>query len=371
MKNSQAKEILTKYSNGTCTDEERALAEAWYGSWNEQSDGELSEEQLDAAFTRLSHRLPHLQKPKVHAIWPKVGIAAAIATLIFGAYLLSNYRGNSLPASPPVVLADIAPGKNSATLTLASGRQIVLSDAGNGEFAQESGISITKSADGSIVYEVKEQNDAHIDADAVNIFTTAKGETNSVTLPDKSKVWLNAASSITFNTNIGRGGDRAVKLSGEAYFEVSHDSAHPFKVRTDKQEVTVLGTHFNIKAYPEEDEVKTTLLQGSVKVNDKTLRPGQQAVLTNDNMVIKAIDVDAEVSWKNGEFVFDGQDFKSIIGNISRWYNVEIEYDPVFADLHLGGQVSRARSLKGILKILERTGDVKFKVEGRRISVIK
>ena len=303
-------------------------------------------------------------------LWPRmIGIAAAIALMVLGIYFF-NYR-NDGNADSNILTKDISPGTFGATLTLANGKKIKLSDATNGEIAKEAGISVTKTADGQLVYEIKETTGS---ADQMNTLSTAKGETYILTLPDKSKVWLNAASSITYFTTLKVHGIRKVKLEGEAYFEISKDKVHPFIVQTAKQEVEVLGTHFNINSYNDEPATATTLLEGSVKVKAgqvyKVIKPGEQTMITNGSIAVQQVEVDNIVDWKNGDFYLNHIAFKTAMRKIARWYNMEVIYDETVPDnMESGGWIARDKPLSAVLKSIESSGLVKFKVAGRKIYV--
>jgi len=197
-----------------------------------------------------------------------------------------------------------------------------------------------------------------------------------VVLADGTKVWLNALSSIRFPTSF-KGSERKVEITGEAYFEVAKNARMPFRVIGGSQTVEVLGTHFNINAYPDESAVATTLLEGSVKVamhdgQAKVLKPGEQALIFKENNSFRVKEVDAEdaVAWKNGYFQFNDDDLKTIMNQLSRWYNVEIVYQQANLDQKFGGTISRSKNLSQVLRILELTGNVRFRVEGRRITVM-
>lgn len=303
---------------------------------------------------------------KTKKIWPKVLIAAAIATMIATAGILFFNSGRP-NLSGDLSLNDITPGKQGATLTLANGRKISLSEVANGELAREAGVVITKSPNGELVYEVK-----HTDKDIhnLNILSTAKGQTYSVRLPDGSLVWLNAASSLTYPPKLMQHGKRKVILQGEGYFEIAKDKAHPFIVTTDKQEVEVLGTHFNISSYPDEKSVKTTLLQGSLKVNNAILKPNQQAILSHNIIKIVDVDVGEAVAWKDGVFRFSNdENITSIMRKLARWYNIDVEYKGNMADINFTGTVARFKNISSVLVKMEQTGMVSFKIEGKQVTV--
>lgn len=233
-------------------------------------------------------------------------------------------------------------------------------------------MSITKTANGQVVYTIADNNEA--EANQFNTLSTAKGETYKVNLPDGTQVWLNAASSLTYPARF-TSTNRKVTLTGEGYFEVAKDKAHPFIVGTDKQDVTVLGTHFNINAYTNESATKTTLLEGSVKVTadnqQQIIKPGQQAALRNGGIKVLEIDTELATAWKNNKFIFDGDDIQYIMRMVERWYNVEIVYDTYTANEKFYGGVSRYENVSEVLKSLESTGKIHFKVEGRKIFVRK
>ncbi|SMC60969.1 FecR family protein [Pedobacter nyackensis] len=307
-------------------------------------------------------------------LWPRIAAAAAILLVIAaGLFYYTNTSRHPELVSGSRYVNDIAPGKNTATLTLANGKQIVLSDALNGELVKEAGLSISKTADGQIVYEIKDQGNPEINK--TNTLSTANGETYRVRLPDGSLVVLNAASKLTYATALNEHGVRRVTLTGEAYFEISKDKKHPFIVITDKQEVEVLGTHFNISAYKDEQAIKTTLLEGSIKVraqnSNKILRPGQQAELTGANQItVKTVDVTEAVAWKDGDFVFRAEPLESIMRKVARWYDVEVEYAyDAPRDIPLTAVISRSRNISSVLEGIVIAGNVHFKVEGKRVYV--
>ncbi|SMC54851.1 FecR family protein [Pedobacter nyackensis] len=323
----------------------------------------------------------------------RTGIAAAIVLVVGAGVLLYNQSNKVVQTM--VYVNDVAPGSSGATLTLASGERIALSDAVNGELAKEAGLSISKTADGQLVYEVKDQ--AKAGENKINTLSTAKGETYRVRLPDGSLVWLNAASSLTYATSLNEHGERRVTLSGEAYFEIFKDKKHPFIVESKGQEVEVLGTHFNVNAYGDEASIKTTLLEGSVQITllplstsggkrdvrqrggggaekgnwNTILKPNQQAVVNGDKLDVFTANIEQTIAWKNGSFAFHKQSLKDIMRNLARWYDVEVVYDPGFKDALFTGSVSRFKSMSTILHILEITGKVHFKVEGRKVIVME
>lgn len=274
---------------------------------------------------------------------------------------------------------DVNPGSTKAVLTLADGSRITLDAAKNGKLAEQSGVTISKSADGKLVYSVSKIQDNAQNADAYNTVETPNGGEYQINLPDGTKVWLNAGSVLKYPASFAASKERRVILKGEAYFEVAHDRNSPFLVVTDKQVVQVLGTHFNVNAYTNEPDTKTTLLEGSVAVRisqtngakEMQLTPGQQSRVGKNTEVV-AVDTETAVAWKNGDFVLKDEDFRATMRKIARWYDVDVIYDESAPDdLALGGWVSREKHISAILKVMESTGKVHFKVQGRRITVIK
>ena len=270
----------------------------------------------------------------------------------------------------------INPGQVGATLTLSNGKKIRLKDTGNGELAKEIGVTISKTASGQVVYTIlppgKGDTSSKINPNSLNTLSTAKGETYQIRLPDGSLVYLNAASSLTYSTVLNKQKKRSVQLTGEGYFEVAKDKSRPFIVKSLGQEVEVLGTHFNINAYADEPSTKTTLLEGSVRINNQvTLRPNQQAIKINNKIETTTANAAETIAWQKGYFSFYDEDITSIMRKISRWYNVEINYDGKLPTEGFNARINKGRSIRDVLEILRKTNAVNFKIEGRKIIVSK
>jgi transmembrane sensor len=314
----------------------------------------------------------HPQQKRPHRIWLRiVAVAAAVAIVVSGIYFF-NYSYHKTYTDMTAAVYDIAPGKVGATLTLANGKKIRLSGAQKGEIAKEAGISVTKTVDGQLVYEIKEANSA---SNKINTLSTAKGETYILTLPDKSKVWLNAASSLTYSARLNERGLRKVRLEGEAYFEIAKDKAHPFVVEAAGQSLEVLGTHFNVNAYADESGIKTTLLEGSVRVagdvENVTLKPGQQSLVSgNRGIDVKEVDVNDVIAWKNGKFRFDDTSLEDVMKQFARWYNVDVVYLDGISNRKFTGGINRNITAAEALSLLQ-FSNVKFKIEGKKIIVTK
>jgi len=311
-----------------------------------------------------------------------------------GAFLLQRWSRVKPPApvadaQHPRFKNDVQPGGNKAILTLSDGSSIVLDSAVDGTLSTQGNTRVLKLANGRLAYRSAHNGDA---ASYFNTISTPKGGQYQVELPDGSKVWLDASSSLRFPTEFS-GGTREVQLSGEAFFEISGDVRHPFLVSVfsrepgkseELQKVRVLGTQFNVMAYGDEQLVKTTLLEGAVRIDEHAaasspaqssfeLKPGEQAQLTRGHgastQVIADADVDAAVAWKNGYFNFNKADIQTIMRQISRWYDVEVSFrgdsrrDRVFF-----GGMQRNLPLSSIFTILERSG-VQFSIDGKKVVV--
>jgi transmembrane sensor len=266
---------------------------------------------------------------------------------------------------------DFVPGSNKATLKLADGREILLDTAANGAIAQLDGITITKNAAGEIEYKVNDV--ASTDVVAYHTITTPNGGRYHVVLPDGTKIWLNAGASLRYPT-VFKGKTRAVEITGEGYFEVAKNKQMPFIVSCRNQKIEVLGTHFNINGYEDEDGIKTTLLEGSVKVSSPkaslTIEPGEQADLNTSSLTFQklTVDVEQEIAWKNNLFSFKGDDIQTVMRQIARWYDVEISYEGSITDEKFYGQISRTSKLSEVFDILA-LSHVHFKSRGRQIVV--
>jgi len=306
-------------------------------------------------------------------LWPRIRIAAAVVLVMIsaGIWLYSKNQENLLQDSDAYA-NDIAPGKNGATLTLANGKKILINDALAGNIASESGVKISKNADGQLIYEITNDNLGEI---AYNTLSTTRGEQTQVRLPDGTLVFLNAESSLKYPTSFAGAKKRQVELIGEGYFEVAKDKAHPFIVKGEKQDVEVLGTHFNIESYPTSAQIKTTLLEGSVKVSSKTgitriLKPNQQLVLSTQHAEVKEIEAEYEIAWKEGFFMFNNESLESIMEQVALWYNVEVVYeDASLKKETYVGTVNRFDKVSKVLSVLKKTDVAEFKIEQNKIIV--
>jgi len=363
----EAKELLEKYKSGKCSPKEKLLLQKWFHHLNEDEQTELTKADLKTAKRELRKKMiPVIGGPGSYSIWSQI-IAAAVIIIIIstGTLFYRNYiKVNDAKHTIAKAQNDIPPGGNVATLTLADGRKISLTDAKNGHLAEQSGIKISKTADGQLIYSISD-SEASSQSNAYNTIETPPGGQYQVILPDGSKVWLNSASSLRYPVRFTNN-ERKVEISGEAYFEVAHNSRMPFKVINRNQTVEVLGTHFNIMAYPDESSTNTTLLEGSVKIikenKSKIILPGQQTRVKNGDIDVATVDVTQVIAWKEGYFMFKNEDIRSIMRQISRWYNLEVKYEGSIPEKVFGGKISRTRNVSEVLEILESTGSIRFKI---------
>ncbi|SIO55111.1 FecR family protein [Chitinophaga niabensis] len=268
---------------------------------------------------------------------------------------------------------DVQPGGNKAMLTLSDGSTISLEDAQQGSLAQQGGSQVIKSADGELAYN---KNGLPGEEIQYNTLTTPLGGQYRITLPDGTSVWLNAGSSLRYPTAF-TGKDRKVELKGEGYFDVAKNATMPFYVMLNNGvEVRVLGTQFNVNAYSDEKNIATTLVEGAVLVKNKeianVLQPGQQSLAgQNDNTLklVKNADIAAVTAWKEGVFKFNDAEIETVMKQLSRWYDIEIVYEGNPVKEYFNGTIPRNVPVSKVLELLELTGLVHFKIEGKRIIV--
>jgi ferric-dicitrate binding protein FerR (iron transport regulator) len=374
------RKLIGKYRKGIASSEEAAFLDSYYSYFDREAkiSDSLSQEEKE-----------NLEKVILENIRAKIGsypannrfpfylrksyryAAATILTLLcVGALLLLENRSAD----------DIGPGGYKAFLTLNNGSTIALEKAGPGTIATEGKTRIVQTVSGQLAYdtsveETSSGRERERENVGMNTITTPRGGEYSVTLPDGTKAWLNAVSSIKFPT-IFPGKERIVEVTGEVYLEVSKDAKKPFIVKVNGMtEIKVLGTHFNISAYPDEGVIKTTLLEGSVQVSNPSgapviLSPGQQSTTDTEGRIsVQNVDIDAVVAWKNGVFQFNSLSIDEIMRQISRWYKVEVIYQSEKPQGEYSGIVSRNTDLSEVLDMLELSG-VKCKIDGERLIVL-
>lgn len=382
MDKSRLHTLLTKYRDNTCTKEEMQELEQWFDSL--KTDNQPIEK-TDAFVNEMLVQFKQKLVPETKAI-PfyrktifRVAAAAAIIILI-GLTITLNLLNNKHTDKPAVAQTpDItAPNSTKAYITLSGGRKIYVDDLKNGAVAQEGNMAISKQDD-KIIYT---GSGLPTPDSRLNTITVPKGSKPlKLLLADGSEVWLDAATTVTYpNTFVGK--ERNVEIiTGQAYFEVAHEFIRgtnekmPFKVKKGNSEVEVLGTHFNVSAFDNEN-MKVTLLEGSVKLSELTthdsrfIKPGQQIEVTPDSRLTtrNSVDLDEVMAWKNGNFQFEGADINEVMKQLARWYDVDVEIKGNISD-HFGGTISRDVNVSEVFHMLQLTGTVNYKIEGRKIIV--
>lgn len=324
----------------------------------------VEKEILDRVFNKIILNAPpaEAQRPLWHKI---VAISAVAALILIISFPLLNWKTDNL-----ATMHIVHPGSNKATLTLSSGETIVLENQPNGQLTADKGLRIEKTSDGGInYYTLNEQAQKQPSMHLLNI---PKGGQFQLTLSDGTKVWLNSHSSLEYPSCF-TGKERRVKLTGEGYFEVVKNSGKSFIVETANQQVEVLGTKFNINAYEDESSTRTTLAEGIVRINtgqrSTLLKPGQQSILTSNNIAVKSVDTYQVLDWKNGDFNFVNDDLKSIMRKISRWYNIEVVLEEPISKETYVAQISRKKQLNDLLKALQRAGSFKYRIQNNKLYI--
>ncbi|MFA4867987.1 MAG: FecR family protein [Pedobacter sp.] len=369
MDKSQINELLDKLAAGNFNPAEERQALDYIHKFNSDGPTGLTDESFFKAEAEMWQVIDHNSKPKQFS-WFRNFASAAAAVIIICAAGFYYYNSSNLEVAKLVSYTkDIPAGKDGATLTLGNGKKIAISEASVGKLFDDPNITITKTADGMIVYKVKSSESGGTD---YNTLETDNGQQGKVVLPDNSIVCLNAGSSLKYPSSFSHLNERQVELSGEAYFEISKDKKHPFIVRTKSQDVKVLGTHFNINSYIDERRTKTTLLEGSVLIDNKyQLKPGDLAINDDGKLAIMRADTDLELAWKNNDFYFRETAMESVMKQIERWYDIKVEYaDPRLKFISINGLISRSKPLSVVLERLGAAGQMHFKINGRNVTAM-
>ena len=369
-------ELRKKYLNNTATSAEIQLLEQYYELFADEANAteQMSASEIASMEEYLEAGIAQQIMANDKAVTPfyKRTLVRAAAILVFistGIFFLYNKHNGQQIANNKPVTHDVAPGGNKAILTLANGAKVVLNSVKNGNLGSQAGAMVIKK-DSLLSYKAIKPNTSQV---LYNTITTPNGGQYQLVLADGTKVWLNAASSLKFPTQFD-GKDRTVQLTGEAYFEVAKNKDKPFNVKTATQTVQVLGTHFDINSYTNETAVKTTLLEGSVKVlspaGNVIISPGQQAVLSNTNglSVNSEADINEVIAWKNGMFQFDEADIQTIMRQVARWYDIDVELKGPMPNYTYHGKIPRNSNASQVLKILGLSG-INFTIEGRKIII--
>lgn len=370
-------ELEEKWLNNTITPEEAREYAEWYNRHQDdpvyipssvaKDEAEHEQRMLQQVRRRVGLEPGVINIRRRIVRW--TAAAAVLALVVAGVYLLRPV------SSPPVIvekqplLNDKEPGRKGAVLTLSDGSEVVLDSLGDGQIATQGGTRVVMQG-GSLAYTTAA---AATSMTAYNTITTPTARTFQLALPDGTKVWLNAASTLRFPVAF-TGKERKVEVTGEAYFEVSHDASRPFIVKADDADVRVLGTHFNIMAYRDEKEIKTTLLEGAVRFSRSSksvlLKPGQQSAAgSNGPGRPENVETDEVVAWKNGYFDFRGASLEVIMRQVARWYDVEVAYEGKDHKEMFFAEIPRNSRMSDVLKALELTGKVRFRLQGTVLTV--
>jgi transmembrane sensor len=373
-------ELGYKWLEKKISPEEKQEFEAWLDQVADEpleiSSSARSDEEYEALLFEKIQEQTGTDR-NIRHLWPRIAAAASILlALSVGGYFLLHKQAPQQIAQNQIH-NDVAPGNNKAILTLSNGKQISLTDAQKGIVSKDGNELIKKTSDGAVSYEGNGSAGKNQQL-VYNTITTPRGGQWSVTLPDGTKVMLDAASSIKYPVSF-TGNERRVEITGQAYFEVTHDAAKPFRVITRGQVIEDIGTKFNIDAYDDEPAIKTTLVEGAVRVSNPDeqaplekagiiLKPGQQTLLQNNKLTVSDANTEEVIAWTNGYFSLDGERIGSIMRKLSRWYDIKVEFKGDLPNIILGGEISRSTTLSQALKILE-VANVHFIVEGKKITV--
>lgn len=368
--NSLSYKLLT----GEISAAEKQELEDWYANFDSDEHHVHSELTKQEFKDRLYQEIAAQSglKPVRRINYYRSTTIAASLFLLLTAGLYTVYLNKEQPQNLySKQISNIKPGGNRAMLTLANGKTIDLEAAPKGILPTGGQQSVNKTAEGNIAY----QADQTKGDNSFNTLTTPRGGKFSIRLADGTLAILDAESSIRYPLSFN-GNKRTVEVRGQVYFEVVHNAKQPFIVKIGGQTIEDLGTHFNVNAYPDGKGIKTTLEEGRVSITNNTrtvfLKPGQAALsnLNQKEIIVSEADLEETLAWKNGYFRFKDEHIENIMSQLSRWYNIDIAYSGKLPDDGFNGTISRSKNLSQVLKMLERTGIVHFKSEGRRITVL-
>lgn len=381
MNQDEIKFLIKKYNNQTASTEEKKAVEEWYESINGEvlaQDQFKQEETKKLILKNITSKIDEKksrQKPKLRKLFYAQFFKAAVVLLVLlaGIYLYIK-QTDTVPkhVSYSSKKTNIIPGGNNAVLLLADGSQIILNKTSDGQIADQSGVKVVKTKSGELIYRFTGSSNPK--STAINTIITPRGGQYHLVLVDGTEAWLNAGSSIKFPTAF-TGAERKVEVRGEVYFEVAKNKAKPFIVHTDQSEIKVLGTHFNINTYDDEEYQRTTLLEGSIEIkrgNQKVLiKPGQQANINEKSELIKikeVEDLEAIIAWKNGYFQFEKSDLQSVMRQVSRWYNTDVSYNGTIPTKQYTGKISRSINATKLIEMLSFSG-IHCQIQHNQITV--
>jgi len=380
---------VKRYISGKVNPKEEIFLENYYNHFENRPFPSLPEEELDAmkmemkgviwAKVLLNQKVPDNNGVLIYIsknLKKNLAVAAIFLGLVIvsSIWLLRKDGGLKIATKAKIHVNRnqniISPGSDKAILTLSDGSSIML-DSTENRILTDPNNTIISNKKGKIVYKKNIVNEAIV---AFNKISTPKGGMYQVVLSDKTKVWLNASSSLYYPVTF-KGKERIVELTGEAYFEVATMKGQPFIVKVKDVNVKVLGTHFNIMSYNDEDKIATTLLEGSIYITkgneSKFIKPGQQMryYANGKNEINDNVDIEQVIAWKNNKFHFEDADIRTIMRQLSRWYNINVSYEGIIPESTFGGIIGRKESINQLLKAFELTGKIHFKIEGTKIKV--
>lgn len=338
--------------------------------WKQEPDYSLKPDEWEQKMDALKKAQSPL--PKLGFRWRTYAVAAAVILALAAYWVIDlqlSPKENKVQAAKS--LSEVLPGRNGAVLTLSNGQKLILDSAGNGELATDANVAIIKK-DGELVYSGRSEEMVY------NTVSTDKGRQWRLTLPDGTRVWLNAASSISYPLSFS-GKERVVTMTGEVYFEVVHNAQQPFKVKAGDRLIEDIGTSFNVNAYDDEKTLTATLLEGAVSISTPEAPRsivmegnGKQAQVNGSGKISVSTDADTDevMAWKNGMFSFNQSDIQGIMRQISRWYDLDVIYTGTQSKETFSGMVSRSSNLSQVLKIMEQAS-IRFRLEGKTLIVIQ
>ncbi|SHE55407.1 FecR family protein [Pedobacter caeni] len=373
------RDILKRYQAGNCSPEEQQIIEDWYQERLDHAAWDFKPGDEPLIGTNIKNRiykelaLPENTTPGRGNRYNWFLIAGAAAILVCAVTTAIYFRAekpvNRLVAKPELVKG-LKGRQRHAVLTLANGETVLLNEAAGSQVIRQGDVEVKQTDKGKLTYNLVKNNNLN---PVYNTLTTPKGTTYELQLPDGSRIWLNAASSITYPTAFS-GQTRTVSVTGEVYFEVAPNVRKPFLVKTTSATIEVLGTHFNVNTYSNEPAMKTTLLEGKVKVTQnqisKVLEPGEQASIDQEGAitVLKEVNQAQVMGWKNGKFVLDKVDVHTLMRQVARWYDLEVIYKGKITQ-HFWGTVSQEMTAVQLFQMLESTGSAHFKLDGNKVIV--
>lgn len=370
-------ELLDNYLNNRCSPKERELVEKWFELHGDNVDfiGQLNamdqKNYTDKIFNDIVKTINSNNKSKRrrHSI---EAIAGAFILIALAGIFLFKYHFFKVKDKEEIITASkkisIPPGTNGAILILGNGNKITLDSTDSHNITAQTAGQFKKDGDSLLMYAHAEKRAPTTKNNIYNTLITPAGKQYSLLLPDGSKVWLNASSYIKFPT-VFSGNQRMVEIGGEAYFEIVHNASKPFRVSVGGQVIEDIGTIFDVNAYQDEPDIKATLVSGSIKINNVRLKPDQQAIIQSGKLKVVNVDAANVTAWRNGYFTFDNTSLEELMRQISRWYNVKVEYEGVIPDLHFGGGITRHCDAAQVLSILEQS-NIHFKIENKKIVVM-